>query len=99
MILDISTDLKQAYDDGYEQGKKDAQQWIPVTERLPEETEHSYWICTNTGYQCQCRWTNDKYGLGANEWSEWGWHIMDVPQYSRVVAWMLLPEPYREEGE
>lgn len=36
------------------------------------------------------------YGLGANEWSKWGWHVMDKPQYSEVVAWMPLPEPYKE---
>lgn len=27
---------EQAYKNGYEQGKKDALKWIPVTERLPE---------------------------------------------------------------
>ena len=69
--------------------------WIPCSERLPEEKERSYWVCLETGGQCQCRWTNDMYGLGANKWSKWGWHIMDKPQYSKIVAWMPLPEPYR----
>ena len=27
---------EQAYKNGYEQGKKDALKWIPVTDRLPE---------------------------------------------------------------
>ena len=74
-------------------------QWIPCSERLPEEKEKSYWVCLETGGQCQCRWTNDMYGLGANKWSEWGWHIMDKPQYSKIVAWMPLPEPYKERME
>lgn len=71
--------------------------WIPCSERLPEKAEERYWVCTNTGYQCQCRWTDDVYGLGSN--GEWAWKIFDIPQYSHVVAWMPLPKPYREEGE
>lgn len=27
------------------------------------------------------------------------WHWCHIPQYSTVVAWMPLPEPYREEQE
>ena len=69
--------------------------WIPVTERLPNKEEKSYWVCLDGGGQCQCRWTNDMYGLGANEWSKWDWHVMDKPQYSVVVAWRELPEPYK----
>ena len=73
--------------------------WIPCSERSPEEEEKSYWVCLDGGGQCQCRWTNNMYGLGANKWDKWGWHVMDKPQYSRVIAWMPLPEPYREEQE
>jgi len=69
--------------------------WIPVTERLPNKEEKSYWVCLEGGGQCQCRWTNNVYGLGANEWSKWGWKKMDLPQYSKVVAYMPLPEPYK----
>lgn len=68
--------------------------WIPVTERLPNKEEKSYWVCLEGGGQCQCRWTNDVYGLGANEWSKWGWKKVDLPQYSKVVAWMPIPEPF-----
>lgn len=75
-------------------------QWMPCSERLPEtDKARSYWVCTDAGYQCQCRWSNDMYGLGANEYSEWGWHIMDKPQYARVIAWMPLPAPYAERRE
>ena len=73
--------------------------WIPCGERLPEEEEKSYWVCLDGGGQCQCRWTNNMYGLGANKWDKWGWHVMDKPQYSRVIAWMPLPEPYKAESE
>ena len=74
-------------------------EWIPVSERFPEKCEKAYWVCLETGGQCQCRWSNDMYGLGSNKWSKWGWHIMDKPQYSKVIAWMPLPEPYQEESE
>ena len=66
------------------------QEWIPCSERLPKKEEATYLICTETGHMCSCRWTNNMYGLGSNEWSKWGWHIMDKPQYAKVVAWMPL---------
>ena len=70
-------------------------QWIPCSERLPEAEKERYWVCTDTEYQCECRWTNNRFGMG--EFDEWGWSIFDIPQYSHVIAWMPLPEPYMEE--
>lgn len=70
--------------------------WIPVTERLPEPEAKTYWVCTDTGYQCECRWTNNRFGIGEGEW---GWSIFDTPQYSKPIAWMPLPEPYKERRE
>ena len=72
-----------------------AQQWIPCTERLPENRRESYWVCTDTGYQCECRWTNNVYGICESD--KWGWSIFDVPKYTTVAAWMSLPNPYKEE--
>lgn len=71
--------------------EKSEQKWIPCSERLPEEEKRDYWVCTDTGYQCQCRWTNDVYGFGASD--RWNWKIFDIPQYQKVVAWMPLVEP------
>lgn len=71
------------------------QKWIPVTERLPKKENKSYWVCTDTKYQCECRWTNNMYGIGKS--NNYGWSIFDIPQYTKVVAWMPLPEVYRGE--
>lgn len=71
--------------------------WIPVSERLPENKEGTYWVCTDEGSQCECRWTNDVFGLGSNKWSDWGWKIIDKPQHTTVIAWQPLSTPYKGE--
>lgn len=71
--------------------------WIPVTERLPSE-ELAFYLCyTDAGIVAECLWTNNKYGLGP--FGDWGWRLMDVPQYQKVTHWMPLPEPPKEEAE
>lgn len=65
--------------------------WISVFERLPKEEQNSYWIRTDTGYQCECRWTNASLFM-SNRTTDWHWNIMDIPQYTRVVAWKPLPK-------
>ena len=70
-------------------------EWVPCSERLPEEVRTSYWICTDDGYQCQCRWTNVN-PFWSDLTTDWHWNPYDFPQYSEVVAWMPLPEPYKE---
>lgn len=72
--------------------------WIPCSERMPKEEKKPYWICTDYGYQCECRWTNVN-PFWTDLTTDWHWHHMDVPQYSKVVAWMQLPEPYKAESE
>lgn len=72
--------------------------WIPVTERLPNPAEETYWVCTDTGYQYQCRWTNAN-PFWTNLTTEWHWNFFDIPQYSKVVAWRMLPKPYEEKDE
>ena len=71
-------------------------EWIPVSERLPKEENKSYWICTDYGSQCECRWTNVNH-FWPHLTTDWHWHIMDIPPYSKVVAWMPLPESYKAE--
>ena len=70
--------------------------WIPISERLPDEEKKVYWVCTDGGYQFQCRWTNINH-FWTDLTTDWHWHIMDVPQYSKVIAWRPLPPVYQKE--
>ncbi len=70
--------------------------WIPVEVKPPEKFNR-YWVCTDTGYQCECRWTRDIFSLGIS--GDWGWSIFDIPQYTKVIAYMPLPEPYKRREE
>ena len=72
--------------------------WIPCSERLPENERKEYWVCTDTGYQCECRWTNVN-PIWTDLTTDWHWNIFDTPQYTKVVAWMPLPEVYGGETD
>lgn len=73
------------------------QRWIPVSERVPKKERRTYWVCTDAETQHECRWTNNRFGM--TELDEWGWSIFDTPQYTKVIAWMPLPEPYKQGGK
>lgn len=90
-ILDAIDDCKTV--DPVKQGM-----WIPCSERLPEEKKARYWVCNDNGSQFECRWTNaNQVWTGLTTY--WHWNIFDVPQYSKVVAWMPLQEPYEEKDD
>ena len=78
------------------QPKQKTGEWIPVSERLPEEKINPI---TQDFYEYQCTFFNDgiydvrSYKFGKGHW----WHgagIMD----DYVVAWRQRPEPYMMEG-
>ena len=59
--------------------------WIPVSERLPEEYTQ-YLVCFKTGH-CYVYWLED---------SDWA---RGMAEKEGIIAWMPLPEPYRDGGE
>lgn len=76
------------------------QQWIPCSERLPDDyTDVLVWFEYFRYGDYNCLYQT--YGIGdySTEYDSWminhetGWHKL------RVIAWMPLPEPYREKGE
>ena len=71
--------------------------WIPVSE--PPKELGTYLIQTDgEPYMCQCRWT-DVNPFWTDYKTKPHWNIFDLPQYSKVVAWMPLPKPYEAESE
>lgn len=76
----------------------DPVKWIPCAVKLPEDKKAVYWVCNDNGDQFECRWTNASY-FWTEPKTKWHWSLFDVPQYSKVVAWMPLPEPYKERSE
>lgn len=81
------------------------QRWIPVTERLPDE---DYWTGANfqysadvlmTVYNAEDEETIIDYGHTAD--GSWYSDTTDglVPPWWEVLAWMPLPEPYKEGEE
>lgn len=98
-MMDIGKDLQNAYEEGYKQGRYDElirtislPKWIPVSEK-PKDEEKTYLVQLDGGGMCSCRWTNTN-PFWTDLTTEWHWCIFDIPQYSKVVAWMDL-EPYK----
>ena len=70
--------------------ERKTEEWIPCSKKLPEKIEKDYWVCLDDdhhGWQRPCKWR--KYPSRRGDF--WTWHVN-----ARVVAWMPLPEPYRE---
>ena len=60
------------------------QAWIQVTERMPEEDE-TVLVCRKNGYMHTARY----------EFDCWNYCNHDI-NIEDVIAWMPLPEPYKE---
>ena len=75
------------------------QRWIPCSERFPEEDDYKSCIECLDGAVWYLT-ENGTMGLGyyyksTKEWSTTG----DLKTDGKVIAWMPLPEPYREGEE
>ena len=75
---------------------EDAGRWIPISERLPDDHNDAYLL---TVEMQGTRWVECVYYWGDDEF----FNIDDAGyEYSatserKAIAWMALPEPYREE--
>lgn len=74
--------------------------WISCSERMPDAEYgegDSVLCCTELGLMYILYWNGGNWCVPTGEPHIWvnhktGWH-------DRVIAWMPLPEPYREDGE
>ena len=80
-------DVSTAYENGYLQGKFEAQQWIPCSEILPKESG-TYFV---TAYDGHCKRTSFmKYQKKYQRWD-----LTGTRTYWKIMAWMPLPSPYK----
>lgn len=68
-----------------------AQRWIPCSERLPKKGNTV--LITNNRGNVRC---GQYRGLYGDEINEWWWKKKTI---ETVLAWMPLPEPYKERRE
>lgn len=68
-----------------------AQQWIPVSERLPE-ARRSVILSTKEWSGEGCYWETTEYHV---IWKGYKWNATYWDD--EVIAWMPLPEPYKGE--
>lgn len=63
--------------------------WIPCSERLPDESDF-YMVCAYNGdtYDYRKNWFCHEDDYGDSEWA-------GLISYEKVIAWTLLPEPYK----
>lgn len=71
--------------------------WVPCSDELPKESDY-YMACIYDEdveeYDFRKTWFahKDDYDMDESEWRE-------IQLYERVVAWMPLPEPYKEDDD
>lgn len=82
--FDIGKAQQIAYDEGYEQGKRDAVKWIPCKERLPEKPK---------GYGNYIVMIADAVAPTSLYWDGDKWFDGFCFEYD-VIAWMPFPKPY-----
>lgn len=83
-------DVSTAYENGYKQGKFEAQQWIPCSERLPEGDV----LCCDIHKNLMIGY------VFVSESSNTGYNAESEQEYMYdCIAWMPLPEPYTEEEQ
>ena len=83
-------DVSNAYENGYKQGKFEALQWIPCSERLPEDNK------AGLGYAPKYKNIWAVYITVSGEWMIWMPGICtkyDEDFNGEIVAWMPLPSP------
>ena len=82
--------------------------WIPCSDRLPEDDDYRFYMCTVENYEddppMYCQY-NEELGFGfysviydpdTLEFIDTEFKTNSKLGYEKVIAWMPLPEPYKE---
>lgn len=86
--------IDEAYDMAIKALEEPERKWIPCSERLPEDGENVLVTYKTTDKIHPCQYHDDG---SRNPWYS---YIDQCRAHMNVVlAWMPLPEPYREDGE
>lgn len=101
-ILDETTDLYGNSVREILEQLPPAQQWIPVSERLPETSGR--YLVTRGLNACGAMWNrvyianySDLMGIKSEKiWWQGNVGKSDFERIDDVIAWMPLPEPYKE---
>lgn len=87
----INVHLSCENDPEIERSSRDNDGWIPVEQRLPEKD--GFYIATIDG---EIIGEDDPF-VGLAEFDRGDWY--DNEDYTRVIAWRPLPDPYRPESK
>ena len=90
---DLSDYSDKLWKAAYERGKAEAQRWIPVSERLPEIGVEVLTCLDNGMIEINSLYVY-RVRDGELKWENPCGYMMD---FADAVAWMPLPEPYKEE--
>lgn len=82
----IDDDMKEALDMAIK--ALEQTRWIPVSERLPEESLNS--VIGLDAYRERCVFV---------QYIDGHFQIMGKAESFDIIAWMPLPQPYKEESE
>ena len=74
------------YEKGYEDGVNSVNEWIPISERLPEDSYETDLIVTLANGMVKFACFTEEDGFVS---------LTGYCQLPEVVAWRLKPEPYR----
>ena len=74
------------------------QRWTPCNERMPETTD--YYLIQHSRHICQDEMAVAFYSVEEAELDKnYTWEFKPFADLKEVIAWMPLPEPYKEEGK
>jgi hypothetical protein len=104
-------DIFKALEKAYEQGKADAApKWIPVSERLPEKEDCPMDCLVTRKSKTIGNYTDMAVAESDGTWTHEDWEAIVLgdnvsgkktgllnTRGDEIVAWMPLPEPWREE--